>query len=99
MHQVHEKVKNSGIEFLLVNVMENAATVKRAVRQRGYTLPVLLDSTGRAAASYKVWGTPGVYLIDSKGRVVAVGLGTRQWDSPEGVRVLKALNESRAPRK
>ena len=94
MHQVYEKVRGSGIEFLLVNIMESAATVKHAVRQRGYTLPVLLDPTGSAARSYKVWGTPGVYLIDTKGRVVAVGLGTRPWDSPEGLRVLKALPSS-----
>lgn len=91
IHTVHEKVRDSGIAFLLVNVMESPDTVREVVADRGYTLPVLLDINGEAARDYKVWGTPGVYLVDPRGYVVAVGLGRRDWESQEGIAVLKAL--------
>jgi len=91
IHVLHEKVKDKGIAFLLVNLMESAETVKEVVDDRGYTLPVLLDTRGETARKYKVWGTPGVYLINAKGYVVAVGLGRRNWDSREGIAVIRSL--------
>ena len=91
IHAVYEKVKDAGVEFILVDVMESRKTVEAAVAQRGYTLPVLLDTTGKVAREYRVWGTPGVYLVNREGYVVALGLGRRNWDSPEGIAVLRSL--------
>jgi len=91
MHTLYEKVKDEGLEFILVNLMESPEKVKDVVADRGYTLPVLLDVTGEVAREYKVWGTPGIYLVNPQGYVVAVGLGSRNWDSREGIDVLRAL--------
>ena len=91
LHTLHEKVRDSGIEFVLVNVMESRETVKQVVTESGYTLPVWLDVTGQAARDYRVWGTPGVYLVNPQGQIVALGLGRRNWDSREGIAVLRAL--------
>ncbi len=77
---------------MLINVRESSATVTEAVKERGYSLPVLLDSNAATARTYGVWGTPGVYLIDSKGYVIAGGLGPHNWDSPVGLRVLKSFS-------
>lgn len=88
---MHEEVKDKNIEFVLINLMESPETVKEAVADREYTLPVLLDVTGETARNYKVWGTPGVYLINPQGYVVAVGIGRRNWESREGIAVLRAL--------
>lgn len=93
MHTLYEKVKDHGVEFILVNLMERPEKVKDVVAERGYTLPVWLDTTGKAARAYKVWGTPGVYLVNPEGYVVAVGLGRRNWNSAEGLEVLRALAE------
>ena len=76
---------------MLINVRESSSTVTEAVKKRGYSFPVLLDSTAATARTYGVWGTPGVYLIDSKGYVIAGGLGPHNWDSPVGLRVLKSF--------
>ena len=91
IHALHEKVKDKGIEFLLVNIMESAETVKKVVADRGYTLPVLLDTRGATAKEYGVWGMPGVYLVDSKGYVVAFGAGRRNWDTREGLAIVRSL--------
>lgn len=76
---------------MLINVREPMATVKKAVKARGYFLPIVLDSNAATARTYGVWGTPGVYLIDSTGNVIAGGLGPHDWKSPEGQRVLKSF--------
>ena len=91
IHAVYEKVKDAGVAFVLVDLMESRETVKAAVAQRRYTLPILLDTTGEVAREYRVWGTPGVYLVNRRGYVVALGLGRRNWDSPEGIAVLRSL--------
>jgi len=91
MHTLYEKVKDKGIEFLLVNLMESEDTVRRVVEDRGYTLPVLLDTKGVTAKEYGVWGTPGFYLVNAKGNVVAFGAGRRSWDSGEAVAVVRSL--------
>lgn len=91
IHAVYEKLRGENLEFMLINVMESPETVKRVVAERGYELPVLLDVNGEAARKYRVWGTPGVYLVDPRGYVVALGLGLRNWDSREGMAVLRAL--------
>ena len=70
---------------------ESPATVRAEVKKRGYSLPILLDSNAAMAKTYGVWGTPGVYLIDSSGNVIAGGLGPHDWDSPEGLRVLESF--------
>jgi peroxiredoxin len=93
IHRVYKKLKGTGIEFLLIDVMERPSTVKRAVEKRRYTLPVLLDTDGRVAGAYQLWGTPTVYLINREGNLVAAAVGQRQWGSVVGLRVLKSLTK------
>ena len=74
--------------MLLVNFRESPATVKRAVQERGYTAPVLLDESGDVTGRlYGVWGPPTVYLIDRRGQLVGRATGPRGWDSPQARQV------------
>ena len=91
LQKIYPEIRQNGLVILLINVKEHPSKVRNAVEQRAYALPVLLDIQGAAAQAYGVWGTPAVYLIDSRGRVVAGGMGPHHWDSAEGVRVLKSL--------
>jgi peroxiredoxin len=91
IHRIYQEIQQDGLQIVLINVRESSSTVREAVKKRGYSLPVLLDSKAATARTYGVWGTPGVYLIDSKGFVIAGGLGPHQWDSPVGLRVLKSF--------
>ena len=84
--------KSRGLEVLLVDVQENAQLVKRVVTERGYPNRVLLDATGDVSArAWGVFGTPTVYLIDREGRLVARGVGPRDWEQPAARSVLEAL--------
>ena len=62
---------------------EDAALVKRAAAERGYTAPVLIDRSGDVTGiGYGVFGPPTAYLIDRKGRLVARMVGDRDWSTP-----------------
>ena len=75
---------------------EDPAAVKRAVRERGYVAPVLLDQTGEVAGKvYGVWGPPTLFFVDRKGQLVGRAIGARGWDSPAAKTFLRALLEQK----
>jgi len=89
---VHRDLKGKGLEVLLIDFREDPDLVRRTVKERGYTAPVLLDESGDVTGKvYGVWGPPTVYLIDRQGRLVGRATGPRPWDSPAGRRLIEAL--------
>jgi hypothetical protein len=84
--------KARGLEVLLVSFREDPALVKRVVTERGYSGRVLLDQSGDVTGRlYGVFGPPTMYLIDRQGRLVARGVGPRDWEKPAARSVLDAL--------
>jgi len=89
---VHRDLKGKGLEVLLIDFREDPDLVRRTVKERGYTAPVLLDESGDVTGKvYGVWGPPTVYLVDRQGRLVGRATGPRPWDSPAGRRFIEAL--------
>ena len=76
---------------LAVDIREPKEVVAKAVRERGYIFPVLLDSKAEAALLYEARATPTVYLLDRRGRLVAMAVGARPWDSQRGRGLLQEL--------
>lgn len=91
MNALYEEFKGRGLTLLLVNMGEDAALVRQTVKKRGYTAPVLLDANGEVSAVYRVTGTPTVYLVDRRSRIVGRAIGRRDWAGEEGRRLLAAL--------
>jgi hypothetical protein len=66
------------------------------VQERGYVAPVLLDQSGEVTGvRYGVWGPPTVYLLDRQGRLVARGVGARDWARAEARQLLEELLATR----
>jgi peroxiredoxin len=84
-------LQDQGFVVLGVNIREPQEVVEKAARERGYTFPVLLDSTAEVAQRYQVRATPTVYLIDRRGMLVASAVGARPWDSQQGRKLLQEL--------
>jgi peroxiredoxin len=85
-----------GFEALLITFREAPDHVRRVVKERGYTAPVLLDRTGEVTGKlYGVWGPPTAYLIDRQGRLVGRTVGPRPWDGPAARKLLVDLMEAR----
>lgn len=98
VNRAYTELKDKGLEVVLIDFREDAETVRRAVRERGYTAPVLLDIKGDVTGrDYGVWGPPTVYFVDRQGRLIGRAVGGRDWDRPEARAFLRALLEWSKP--
>ena len=80
----------------LIAFREEAALVRRTVRERGYVAPVLLDASGDVTGRlYGVWGPPTVYVVDREGRLVGRAAGPRKWASPAARTFIRELLAAR----
>jgi hypothetical protein len=92
VNRLHAELKGEGLEVLLVSFREDAALVKRTVRERGYTAPVLLDASGDTTGRvYGVFGPPTVYLINRDGRLVGRAIGPHDWGTPTARAFIREL--------
>jgi hypothetical protein len=92
-------IQRPGLTVLLVNIKEDRATVRRAVRDRHYTAPAVSDADGQAANVYRVTGTPTVFLLDRELHVIGRAVGRRDWASDDARRLLPdALAPPSGPR-
>ena len=92
VNELYQALRPKGLEVRLIAFREDAERVRRTVRERGYVAPVLLDASGDVTGRlYGVWGPPTVYLVDPQGRLLARGVGPRDWTTPAARRLLESL--------
>jgi peroxiredoxin len=92
VNALHRELRAEGFEALLISFRESPDHVRRVVKERGYTAPVLLDQSGDVTGRlYGVWGPPTVYLIDRSGRLVGRGVGPRDWSTPAARALIREL--------
>jgi hypothetical protein len=53
--------------------------------------PILLDANAEVSLMYEVRATPTVYLVDRRGKLVALAVGARPWDRQQGRKLLQEL--------
>ncbi len=95
MDGLHEELAREGLTVLLVNIAETRETVARALSSRHYTAPVLLDPNGKTTESYRVAGTPTVFIIGRDGMILGSAVGPGPWPEPAGRALLEALLRGR----
>ena len=76
---------------LLVDIREDRAKVARAVAERGYVAPVVLDLDGAVSEAYGIRATPTAFLIARDGTIVGRAVGPRPWTGPDGRALFQAL--------
>jgi len=92
VQKLHQEYRAKGFEVLLIDFQEDPERVRKTVKDRGYTAPVLIDQSGDVTGKvYGVWGPPTLYIIDRQGRLVGRATGPRPWDSQAGRRFIEAL--------
>ena len=67
------------------------------MRQKGLTMPVLLDADGRVTQAYRVAATPTVVLVDAAGRLAGRAVGDRDWIGDKGRALITALLSANRP--
>lgn len=79
------------LAILGINQRENAAVVTRYMKTNGLNFTTPLDTTGRVAGYYRVYGIPVSYLIDANGRLIGVKSGPMDWATPAVIGVFRKL--------
>ena len=96
VNALYGQFKAKGLEVRLVNFREDPAAVRKAIEERGYTAPVLIDRSGDVTGRlYGVWGPPTLYFVDREGRLVGRVIGPRGWESPQARAFVEGLLETR----
>ena len=75
----------------MVNVQEPQKTVKNFFEKENISLQVVFDRFGKVSAQYGVRSHPVKFLIDGQGKLMATGLGYRDWDSEEMNKLVNIL--------
>jgi peroxiredoxin len=91
MEQLGRSFGSQGFAILAVNQRESAAQVTRFMKTHGLNFRAPLDTDGRVAASYRVYGIPATYLIDGNGQAIGMKSGSRDWAAREVVEVFRKL--------
>jgi thiol-disulfide isomerase/thioredoxin len=95
--------KDQKVKFFLVNTMEKAESIEDSVhdmyKNRGYTLPCLVDPSGRYASLYSVHGLPVLVVIDKFGIVRKINRGYHENFQIELEKLIKELLNEEEPAK
>jgi thiol-disulfide isomerase/thioredoxin len=91
MEQLGRQIGEQRLAVLAVNQRENAALVNRFMRSLGLSFTTPMDTTGRVAGYYRVYGIPVSYLIDAEGQLIAMKSGPMDWNSSAVINVFQEL--------
>ena len=91
MEQLSRNFGGQGLAVLAINQRENAALVNKFMRTNGLNFTTPLDTTGRVAGYYRVYGIPVSYLIDASSQVIGMKSGPMDWATPAVVDVFRKL--------
>jgi len=68
---MYADIKNSGVEFMMINIADPKYRVENFLSTYGLDFDVLLDKEARAAYSYNIPGVPTYFVIDKNGEIIA----------------------------
>jgi peroxiredoxin len=92
MDRLFRRFRGEGLTVLAISVDgDGARAVAPFVSQQRLSYPIGLDPTMTVATRYGVRALPSSFLLDRTGRLVALALGPREWDSEAAHAVIAAL--------
>ena len=81
MQRLYQEFRAKGFEIVAISLDQgNPDDVRDFVQKLSLTYPVVLDAEQKTKGLYRVRALPTTFLVDRKGRVVAWGMGAREWD-------------------
>ena len=86
--QVYREYRDRGVEFVGINLWDNAGDAEVFLEQQGHDYPNGVDDGGRIAISYGVRGIPEKFFINKEGRIV------RKFSGPMDADRLRLILES-----
>jgi len=94
MQRAYEKLKNEGVEFLAINLGEDADTIFTFTADYPVTFPLLMDIDSSVSNKYPVVGLPTSYFVGPSGHLIYRAIGSREWDEKEMLDKILSLKNS-----
>lgn len=91
MQKAWKELGKDGILMFGINVGEDEDTIFQFTASYPVTFPLLLDSDSGIIDQWPVRGLPTTFVIDPGGRIVYQAIGSREWDDPALLALVKAL--------
>ena len=91
MEQLHQTFQSQGLAILAVDLKESPDKVTAFFEQYQLSFTALLDESGSVFRDYQVMGLPTTYLISREGKLLARGVGGRDWTRAEGKDLIQTL--------
>ncbi len=92
VQRLFNKMKGKKFALLAVSVDRTSTdSLKKFMKENGYTFPVLHDKEGQVSNMYGVMGIPTTLIINKKGEIVDKVVGAKEWDSADVISQLDGL--------
>lgn len=70
-----QRLKDQNVVFVGIEIQDTEANGRAFLKEYGVTYPNAVDTSGRIAIDYGVWGIPESFFIDPDGRIVYKHVG------------------------
>lgn len=96
LERLYQAVKDSGASVVAVNVGEEVETVFPFINGLEVipTFSIVLDKDSAAMQRWKARSLPTTYIVDKKGKLAYRAVGGREFDHPDIVEKVKALQQA-----
>lgn len=91
MQRAWEQLRAEGILMFGINVGEDEDTIFQFTADYPVDFPLLMDSDSSVTGMWPVRGLPTTFVIDPAGRLVYQAIGSREWDDPALLALVRAL--------
>jgi len=91
LNRLKALMKNKPFELISINFQEKPDAIREFQKMVKVKFPVLMDSDGKIANSWKVVAFPSTFIIGSDGNIhYGVNAGI-EWDTPEVIEIINSL--------
>lgn len=92
IQRLHELMKGTEFSIAAVSVGETAKDVKAFIDKEGFSFPIYIDESGSLGGEFASQGIPSTYIVNKEGFIVAGTVGSREYDDPALVALLKEMS-------
>lgn len=84
VQRAHQDFRDKAVRVVTISIDAGGIKdVKPFLMEHGYTMPALIDSDMEVFTRYGLRGTPGTFIVDRQGKIVARGSGPVDFDHPD----------------
>lgn len=92
MERLYAEYKGRGLDIVAVSLDQGKLDEVRSFTEKlKLSFPIVLDPAHDVKNTYQVRALPTTYVVDREGRIIAWGMGAREWDGPAARALVEQL--------